>query len=97
MYMDGSWYKLTVKDGVVPEDVVGCLDVSVLQENVLAPMLGIGDPRTDKRRWYSRTVRAGTIGRRRKEGSIFHVSDIDHGVIRYRRCRQTDATEVNMV
>ena len=49
MYMDGSWYKLTVKDGVVPEDVVGCLDVSVLQENVLAPMLGIGDPRTDKR------------------------------------------------
>ena len=49
MYMDGSWYKLTVKDGAVPEDVVGCLDVSVLQENVLAPMLGIGDPRTDKR------------------------------------------------
>ena len=49
MYMDGRWYQLTVKDGVVPEDVVGCLDVSVLQENVLAPMLGIGDPRTDKR------------------------------------------------
>ena len=49
MYMDGRWYQLTVKDGVVPEDVVGCLDVSVLQENVLAPMLGIGNPRTDKR------------------------------------------------
>lgn len=49
MYMDGRWHQLTVKDGVVPEDVVGCLDVSVLQENVLAPMLGIGDPRTDKR------------------------------------------------
>ena len=49
MYMDGRWYQLTVKDGVVPEDVVGCLDVSVLQKNVLAPMLGIGDPRTDKR------------------------------------------------
>ena len=49
MYMDGRWYQLTVKDGVVPEDVVGCLDVSVLQKNDLAPMLGIGDPRTDKR------------------------------------------------
>ena len=35
MYMDGRWYQLTVKDGVVPEDVVGCLDVSVLQENCL--------------------------------------------------------------
>ena len=29
MYMDGRWYQLTVKDGVVPEDVVGCLDVSM--------------------------------------------------------------------
>lgn len=49
MYMDGTWYKLKVKAGVVPADVVGCLDVSVLQDNVLAPILGIGDPRTDKR------------------------------------------------
>ncbi|MBP3325377.1 MAG: DUF1015 domain-containing protein [Coprococcus sp.] len=49
MYMDGTWYKLKVKAGVVPTDVVGCLDVSVLQDNVLAPILGIGDPRTDQR------------------------------------------------
>ena len=49
MYIDGSWYKLDVKDGVVPDDVVGRLDVSVLQDNVLAPILGIQDPRTDQR------------------------------------------------
>ncbi len=49
MYMDGAWYKLKVKDGICPSDVVGCLDVSVLQDNVLSPILGIGDPRTDKR------------------------------------------------
>lgn len=49
MYLNKTWYTLTVKAGVVPDDVVGCLDVSVLQDNVLAPILGIEDPRTDKR------------------------------------------------
>jgi uncharacterized protein (DUF1015 family) len=49
MYMSGKWYTLTAKNGVVPQDVVGRLDVSVLQDNVLAPVLGIQDPRTDKR------------------------------------------------
>ena len=49
MYMDGSWYRLDVREGVVPDDVVGRLDVSVLQDNVLAPILGIQDPRTDQR------------------------------------------------
>ena len=49
MYIDGSWYSLEVKDGVVPQDVVGRLDVSVLQDNVLAPLLDIDDPRTNQR------------------------------------------------
>ncbi|MGN0396114.1 MAG: DUF1015 domain-containing protein, partial [Coprococcus sp.] len=49
MYIEGSWYKLNVREGIVPSDVVGCLDVSVLQDNVLSPILGIEDPRTDKR------------------------------------------------
>ena len=41
MYLGGKWYKLTAhKDG---------LDVAVLQDNLLAPVLGIGDPKTDKR------------------------------------------------
>ncbi len=49
MYMDHTWYRLIVKNGVVPDDVVGCLDVSVLQDQVLEPFLGIHDPRTDQR------------------------------------------------
>ena len=50
MYLDGNWYKLTVKPGSFPvDDPVKSLDVSILQENLLAPILGIGDPRKDKR------------------------------------------------
>jgi uncharacterized protein (DUF1015 family) len=49
MYIDGQWQLLTPKPGVVPNDVVGSLDVSVLQDNILAPLLGIDNPRTNKR------------------------------------------------
>jgi len=44
MYMDGKWSTLTPKEAI-PSDPVGALDVSVLQERVLAPLLGIDDPR----------------------------------------------------
>lgn len=48
MYIGGKWFTLgwSVPDGA---DVVSSLDVSYLQDNLLAPILGIGDPRTDKR------------------------------------------------
>ena len=50
MYLSGKWYKLTAKPEIVcDEDVIRCLDVSILQENLLEPILGIRDPRTDKR------------------------------------------------
>lgn len=50
MYLDGKWYRLTARPGSVDEtDPVARLDVSVLQNNLLHPILGIGDPRTDKR------------------------------------------------
>lgn len=50
MYMDNKWYKLTAKEGTFePNDPVDQLDVSILQKNLLTPILGIGDPRTDKR------------------------------------------------
>jgi len=50
MYLSGRWYKLTAKPEIVcDEDVIQCLDVSILQENLLQPVLGIQDPRTDKR------------------------------------------------
>ena len=50
MYIDNEWYKLTAKDGTFSEsDPVDRLDVSILQKNLLTPILNIGDPRTDKR------------------------------------------------
>ena len=50
MYLDGKWYKLTAKASLYEgKDVVGALDVSVLQDYLLGPVLGINDPRTDKR------------------------------------------------
>jgi uncharacterized protein (DUF1015 family) len=50
MYLKDQWYRLTIKPGRVPAaDPVRRLDVSLLQDNLLAPILGIGDPRRDKR------------------------------------------------
>lgn len=50
MYIDGQWYQLRAKrDSFDSKDPVASLDVSILQNNLLAPILGIGDPRSDKR------------------------------------------------
>ena len=49
LYFNGSWYKLTALPGTFIEDPIGVLDVTILQNNVLDPILGIQDPRTDKR------------------------------------------------
>lgn len=50
MYIAGRWYKLTAKTGTFDEnDPVSRLDVSILQKNLLTPVLSIGDPRTDSR------------------------------------------------
>ena len=50
MYLAGEWYHLKAwEDVYAGKDVVGQLDVSILQERVLSPVLGIKDPRTDDR------------------------------------------------
>ena len=50
MYMEGKWYGLTPKPGsYAAEDPVKSIDASILQENLLAPLLGIDDPRTNNR------------------------------------------------
>ena len=50
MYLDGKWHQLRAKPGTFdPKDPIGSLDVAILQTNLLAPILGIADPRTDKR------------------------------------------------
>lgn len=51
-YLKGSWYELLLKPEIAErrrKDVVEALDVSALQDLILTPVLGIGDPRTDER------------------------------------------------
>jgi len=49
MYLGGKWYRLTCREASFEATPTGVLDVSILQKNLLQPILGIGDPRTDKR------------------------------------------------
>ncbi len=50
MYLKGAWYLLEAKPEVYEKaDLIGKLDVSILQDHLLGPVLGIADPRTDDR------------------------------------------------
>ena len=49
MYLDGQWYLCTIKESDQSDDPVQGLDVSLLQNLLLTPVLGIEDPKTDKR------------------------------------------------
>ena len=49
MFLNGNWYLLKADESLLSSDPVEGLDVSVLQNHLLAPILGIGDPRIDKR------------------------------------------------
>lgn len=49
MYLAGKWYSCRVKEQDIPDDPVGSLDVSLLQNLLLGPVLGIQDPKTDSR------------------------------------------------
>lgn len=70
MYLDEKWYKLTASDGTYdPADPVESLDVSILQENVLTPILGIDDPKTSDRIDFVGGIRGlGELERRVAEG-----------------------------
>jgi uncharacterized protein (DUF1015 family) len=73
MYLDGQWYRLSVRDGLRPADPVDGLDVSLLHDRLLAPVLGIDDPRASKRIAYVGGARgleelARRVDERRAEG-----------------------------
>lgn len=72
MYLDGQWYSLDAKDKLFhPEDPVENLDVSILQHHVLAPILGIDDPRTSKRIDFVGGIRGlGELERRVNSGEM---------------------------
>ena len=49
MYLNKTWYQLIAKEGTFTNDPIGILDVTILQNNLLEPILNIKDQRTDKR------------------------------------------------
>ena len=77
MFLDGKWYKLTAKDSIIPDHVTESLDVAVLQNSLLHPILGIEDPRTDKRIDFVGGIRSGRTGKeseRRHGSSVRRIS-----------------------
>jgi uncharacterized protein (DUF1015 family) len=69
MYLGGKWYRLRAREGTYPaDDPVARLDVAILQNSLLAPILGIGDPRKDDRIDFVGGIR-GTIELEKRVGS----------------------------
>lgn len=92
MYLDGEWYELLLSEALQSiSDPVAALDVSILQDYLLSPILGIGDPRVDKRIDFVGGIRGLIeLERRVNEGmavafsmyptsiqELFAVSDVD--------------------
>lgn len=70
MFLEGVWYVLEVKAEKVPTDVVGSLDVALLQNLLLTPILDIDDPRTNKRIDFVGGIRGlGELEKRVGEGA----------------------------
>ena len=75
MYLGKKWYTLTAKEEILSSDPVDGLDVAVLQNNVLAPLLGIHDPKTDKRIDFVGGIRGlGELERRCSEDCVLAFS-----------------------
>lgn len=70
-YIDGSWYLLTAKQSLLIDDPVEGLDVSILQNEVLGPLFGIKDPRTDPKIDFVGGIRgAGELEKRCREDAV---------------------------
>ena len=70
MYISGIWYRLDIKPEFVVQDPVSSLDVAILQNEILSPILNIEDPKTDQRisfvggiRGLEELMRLGDAGR----------------------------------
>lgn len=73
MYLEGNWYKLALNPARIPQDAIGSLDVSLLQDLILRPVLGIENPRTDKRIDFVGGIR-GLTGLEQRVGQDMKVA-----------------------
>ena len=71
MYLNGQWYAMVSKEGTYQNDPIGVLDVTILQNNLLDPVLGIKDQRTDKRIDFVGGIRGlGELEKRVQSGEM---------------------------
>ncbi len=69
MFFEETWQTITPREPVTGNDPVSALDVSILQDSLLGPVLGIGDPRTDPRIDFVGGIRGtGELEERVKSG-----------------------------
>ncbi len=97
MYLGNKWYMVTVDESTIPDDPIGSLDVSLLYDNLLNPVLGIGNPRTDDRidyvggvRGLAELERAVIVGRAKIAFSMYPTSieELMNNRRTYECCRQ---------
>lgn len=75
MYLAGRWYELSAREeSFDPDDPVASLDVSILQNNLLSPVLGIRNPRTDQRVHFVGGIRGDGELERLVESSEYEVA-----------------------
>jgi len=72
MYLNNQWYKLTANENSFSNDPIGVLDITILQNNLLDPVLNIKDQRTDKRIDFIDGNRG--MAERRKRGNSGYMS-----------------------
>ena len=78
MYVDKQWYRLTALPSLFEgKDAVGRLDVSILQDYLLGPVLGIGDPRIDQRIDFVGGIRGLAELEKRADNIYDGLIDID--------------------
>ena len=71
LYLEGRWHRLSIDPGLVPRDPVQRLDVSLLQAQIIEPLLGISDPRRDSRIDFVGGIRGlGELSRRVDSGEM---------------------------
>lgn len=75
MYLEGRWYQLVAKPGTFDEgDAVSHLDVSILQNNLLSPILAIRNPRTDQRISFVGGIRGTEELERLVDGGDYRIA-----------------------
>ena len=93
--LPGSWYRLAFPPDSIPhEDPIASLDVALLQDRVLAPILGIGDPRTDPRIGFVGGIRGTEELERRVDDGIDAIAFSMHATSMDELLRVADAGEI---